>query len=984
VNNLTGDEIRSHFLSFFEEKGHKVLPSSSLIPHGDPTLLLTTAGMVQFKPYFMGEAKPPHARLTTVQKCFRTTDIESVGDSSHLTFFEMLGNFSVGDYFKAEAITWAWELITQRFKIPASRLWTTVYLDDDEAIALWRNMGVPAERIVRLGEADNFWGPAGETGPCGPCSEIHYDFGVETGCGKRDCNPACKCGRFCEIWNLVFMQYYQDKNGKHTPLPKPNIDTGMGLERITAIMQGKSSVYQTDIFQPLLARIAELCGKTYGQDEKIDRALRTVVEHSRGIAFLIADGVMPSNEKRGYVLRRLLRRAQYFSEILVRDKMLLVDLAEMVISNMGNIYPELLRNRSLILMLIKSELEKSQEALRIGSGILNSTLFQLREELGSCFCDFEVAFNLALSNQRIEGSNSLSSGLRDAIIDFRRCPAWEHVLIIARRDIVSESLKSVEEGLKELERTLLAYKGDHPHAFRGLKESLQQIFEIKLKVHVKVVTEGIFGHEAFILYDTYGLPIELTQEIAHSRGLAVDIRGFESEMEKQREKARASHKFDVTINVPPASLTIKAFAPTVFVGHASLSQSTRIVGIIVANEGVNDIITGQKAGLVLENTPFYAEMGGQVGDTGQIKSSGGLFIVTNSIKFNAYTTLHQGYLASGSLTVGDEVTAEVDTERRADIARNHTATHLLHYALRQLLGEHVQQRGSLVAPERLRFDFSHLSALTPEQIAGVQQIVNREIRANHPVYDKQLSYKEAMATGAIALFDEKYGDTVRVLSVGNPAVSMELCGGTHVSATGEIGMLQIITESSIGAGLRRVEAVTGREAERLVAADFNTLQSLAKLLEASPDGVLDKVKAVIQGRDEQIKRSEALERELALKEVASLLSQVFEIDGIKLLATRIKPSRPEILRDMADALRDKLGSAVVVLGTVHEDKPYFVVTVTPDLVAKNYHAGNIIRQVAAITGGGGGGKPGLAQGGGKDVSRLDEAIAAVAGLMKKK
>jgi alanyl-tRNA synthetase len=876
VNNLTGDEIRSQFLSFFEEKGHKVMPSSSLIPHGDPTLLLTTAGMVQFKPYFMGEAKPPHARLTTVQKCFRTTDIESVGDSSHLTFFEMLGNFSVGDYFKAEAIAWAWELITQRFNIPAARLWTTVYLDDDEAIALWRKTGVPAERIIRLSEADNFWGPAGETGPCGPCSEIHYDFGADTGCGKKDCNPSCKCGRFCEIWNLVFMQFYQDKDGKHTPLPKPNIDTGMGLERITAIMQGKSSVYQTDIFQPLLVRIAELCGKTYGNNSEDDRALRVVAEHGRAVTFLITDGVLPSNDGRGYVLRRLLRRAALFGRRLGLNKPFLVDMARATITQMSAVYPELAKRKDFVLDMVLCEEERFEETLSTGIELL------------------------------------------DAIISSKE----------------------------------------------------------------NQLTSRIPGEQAFKLYDTYGFPIELTREIASGRGLAVNMEGFEREMGKQREKARASHKFGLG---EKSTITIKKeFLPTIFVGYSEVARCTRIAGIIDGNDSVDVVNDGQELGLVLESTPFYAEMGGQVGDTGRIKSENGLFIVTKCIKFNAYTTLHQGYLASGSLTVGDEVTAEVDSERRADIARNHTATHLLHYALRQVLGEHVQQRGSLVAPERLRFDFSHLSALTPEQIAGVQQIVNREIRANHPVHDKQLSYKEAIATGAIALFDEKYGDTVRVLSVGNPAVSVELCGGTHVSATGEIGMLQIIAEGSIGAGLRRVEAVTGREAERIITSDFSTLQSLAKLLEASPDGVLGKVKSAIQDRDEQIKRSEALERELALKDVASLLSQVFEIEGLKLLATRVKPSRPEILRDMADALCDKLGSAVVVLGTVHDDKPYFVVTVTPDLVAKGYHAGNIIRQVAAITGGGGGGKPGLAQGGGKDISRLDEAIAAVDNLMKKK
>ena len=737
---MTGDEIRAKYLAYFEEKGHQVIPSSSLIPHGDPTLLLTTAGMVQLKPYFMGQTKPPHTRLTSCQKCFRTTDIESVGDASHLTFFEMLGNFSVGDYFKAEAIAFAWEFITVRLGIPKERLWTTVYLDDDEAIGLWRKMGVPSERIVRLGEEDNFWGPAGDSGPCGPCSEIHYDYGEAAGCGKPDCNPSCKCGRFCEIWNLVFMQYNQDKQGNRTPLPKPNIDTGMGLERITAIMQGKNTVYLTDIFQPLLKRVSEITGKQYGANAEDDRSMRVVSEHGRAVAFLIADGVMPSNEGRGYVLRRLLRRGVLFGRRLGLAKPFLVDMAAAAIEQKGAVYPELVKRKDFILDVVRNEEVKFAETLSTGLELLDE---------------------------------------------------------IMARD------------------------------------------ETKLRMRIT-------GEAAFKLYDTFGFPVEITREIASSRGFEVDTEGFEREMDKQRERARAAHKF-VGGEKAGAKFTGE-FEPTRFTGYAALKESTRVVGIIAANEGVNDIATDQKAGIVLEDTPFYAEMGGQVGDTGSIKAEGGLFTVTNTVKLGAHTTLHQGFVAEGSFSVGDAVIAEVDPERRADISRNHTATHLLHFALRQVLGEHVQQRGSLVESTRLRFDFSHLSALSAEEIARIQDIVNAEIRHNHAVQDKQVPYKEALASGAMALFDEKYGDVVRVLSVGQPAISTELCGGTHVAATGEIGFFEILAESSVGSGLRRIEAVTGREAARAAASGIGTLQSLGKLLVSPPEGVMQKVQALLDER----------------------------------------------------------------------------------------------------------------------------------------
>jgi len=871
----TGDDIRATFLKFFEEKGHQVIPTSSLIPHGDPTLLLTTAGMVQFKPYFLGQTEPPAPRLSSVQKCFRTTDIESVGDASHLTFFEMLGNFSVGDYFKKEVIAWAWELITEHFKVPQERLWTTVYLDDDEAFSLWHDtIGVPKHKIVRLGEADNFWGPAGEAGPCGPCSEIHYDFGEDVGCGKTDCSPACKCDRFCEIWNLVFMQFYQDQKGHRTPLPRPNIDTGMGLERITAVLQGVRSVYQTDLFQPLLTCASLLFGKTYGQNQEDDQALRVVAEHGRAIPFLIADGVLPSNDGRGYVLRRLLRRAALFGRRLGQREVFLADMAKAAIQQFSSTYPELRAREAFVLDVIRRE---------------------------------EVRFNETLST----GLNLL-----DEIIN------------------------------------------NHDSKARRI----------------------VPGAAAFKLYDTYGFPIELTREVATSRGLQVDLEGFNVEMAKQRTRAREAHKFG---GVEHKAVEVE-FAPTIFVGYAELSQETAIAGIITNNDCAAQVSKGEQAGLVLITTPFYAEMGGQVGDTGKIISGDNVFIVTNTLKITPATTMHQGYMATGGFAVGERVVAEVDGERRADIARNHTATHLLQSALREVLGKHVQQRGSLVTPNYLRFDFSHLAPLTSEQIKEVQNIVNREIRQNHRVYYCYMPYKEAVATGALALFDEKYDETVRVLSVGHPPISVELCGGTHISATGEVGFFQIVTEASIGAGLRRLEATTGREATKAAGEGYTLISNLTRMLETNTENLLEKTQALIDNRDTEKRRAENFERELALKDLSSFLNQVKEFGGVKVLAARLKPTRPDLLRELTDALRMKLGSAIVVLGTLNEDRPYFVVAVTPDLIAQGYHAGDLIREVAKATGGGGGGKPDLAQGGGKEASHLDEALALVPSLVKNK
>jgi alanyl-tRNA synthetase len=871
---MTSDEIRAAFLSFFESKGHKIIPSSSLIPQGDPTLLLTSAGMVQFKPYFLGEAIPPSPRLASCQKCFRTTDIESVGDPTHLTFFEMLGNFSVGDYFKQEAISWAWEFVAQHLKLPTERLWVTIFLDDDESFRFWRQIGIPEERILRFGEEDNFWGPAGDSGPCGPCSEIFYDFGKEVGCGQPSCGPNCDCTRFAEIWNLVFTQYNQGKDGKRTPLPKPNIDTGMGLERATAFVQGKTSVYETDLFAPLLERVSQLSGKKYGSDAEVDKAMRVVVEHGRALTFLIADGVMPSNEGRGYVLRRLLRRAALFGRRLGLDKPFLNQIAGATVGSMAEVYPELQQREDFIYQVVEAEESKFRETLNTGLELIEIIM-----------------------------------------------------------------------GERETERT-----------------------------------DEISGEHIFRLYDTYGFPVELTKEIAAGRDFSVDLAGFEREMERQRERAKASHKFELAEKemVGLRELDIKE---TTFIGYSNLTQKTTVLSLLVDNEPVGTVNEGQEASLILETTPFYGEMGGQVGDSGEIVGRAGRFVVMDTVHGPYGIIVHQGHVTEGSFTVGDEVEAEVDKEQRLDVARNHTATHLLQVALRQVLGEHIQQRGSLVAPDRFRFDFSHLITMTKEEIGEVQRIVNDRIRQNLVVYDEEIPYKKAIEEGATALFDEKYGDVVRVLRIGRPFISAELCGGTHVTTTGEIGFLHIISESSIGAGLRRIEAVTGRGAEKYIARRLSDLEKLAECLDTEPNDILDRAQSLSDELKTERKQTLTLERELSKKTVESLLDQAEVVNGINVLVARVPSSRIQTLREMSDLLREQLKSAVIVLGTVYEDKPTFLAVITPDLVAEGYNAGEIVKQMARIAGGGGGGKATLAQAGGKYKDKLDEALRLVKSLI---
>ncbi len=869
---MKSNEIRTEFLNFFTEKKHKVIPSSSLIPHGDPTLLLTTAGMVQVKPYFLGLAVPPNPRLASCQKCFRTTDVESVGDNKHLTFFEMLGNFSVGDYFKKEAIKWAWEFVVDRLHLPVEKLWVTIFLDDNEAFKIWKEIGFPENKIVRLGEKDNFWGPAGDSGPCGPCSEIHYDLGEKYGCGKPDCDPSCSCGRFSEIWNLVFTEYNQDREGKRTKLPKPNIDTGMGLERIVAASNGNPTVYETDLFVPLIERIRAITGKKGGVDETIDRSFKVIAEHGRGITFLIADGVLPSNEGRGYVLRRILRRACFLGRKLGIDKPFISEMAKVVIDRMGSIYPELVNNRKLIFDIIRNEEEK-----------------------------FEVTLDA--------GINLCEKAINEAKFQNRNC---------------------------------------------------------------------LLNEEVFKFWDTYGFPLELSAEIAKEHGLTVDRAGYELEMEKQRERARASHKFSTQF-FSGSAIDTKSLEPTEFVGYEELSISAKIVQIIdnASGKPVSEAVKGKNITLVLDKTPFYGEMGGQVGDTGKIKSRSGEVNIANAVSYTN-TIAVSGQVVSGTISQGDIVSAAVDMDRRLDIARNHTATHILQAVLRKVLGSHVAQRGSLVSPERLRFDFTHLAAISKQQLKEIQAGVNEIIRKNLPVATDVCPYDQAVGQGATAIFEEKYGDIVRVVKVGDPGVSMELCGGTHVKRTGEIGHFLILSEASIGTGLRRIEAVTGRSAEDMIGERLGILEQLSGDLKASINEIPAKIAGLQASLALGAREAAQLRREKSRSEVDELIKYRLKIfNGVNILFAEVASRPMTDMMEMGDMLRDKIKSGVVVLATVFDEKPGFIATATPDIIQKGFHSGKLIKKVAAIAGGSGGGKAEMAQAGAKNGDKIAEALQSV-------
>ena len=871
---MNSDELRRTFLSFYESKGHLVIPSSSLIPIGDPTLLLTSAGVVQIKPFFTGEAKAPAPRIASCQKCFRTTDIDSVGDADHLTFFEMLGNFSVADYFKKEAIDWAWELVTERLKLPPEKLWVSVFLSDDESYELWRALGVPEERLVRYDESENWWGPPGDSGPCGPCTEIYYDFGEELSCGKPDCGPACDCNRFTEFYNLVLTEYYQDTGGNRTPLPSGNIDTGMGLERTAAIMQGVTNVYETDGFQAIMGKVSGVTGRTYGSDKETDAAMRVLAEHARGTTFLISDGVVPGNEGRGYVLRRILRRAVTFARKLGVREPVLVTIAETVIENMREAYPDLERNREFILKVIEQEEARFHDTLDAGMSHLDEIV---------------------------------ADGSDGSVIE---------------------------------------------------------------------------ATDVFRLYDTYGFPPELTEEVAADHGFSVDMKGFEREMEAQRVRSRSAKAF--AKDKMSEAYAAVGLGATRFTGYETLAGESVVVGLLREGVSVQRVGGGEELEVVTMETPFYAEGGGQVGDRGEITGPDGRFIVEDTQATMLGFYVHRGRVVDGEMVVGDPVTMTVDSGHRRESARNHTATHLLHAALRQVLGQHVRQAGSLVAPDRLRFDFTHPVGLGRADLHDIRNLVNEKISSDLEITKDEAPYAEAISRGALAFFGDKYPDVVRLVSMGDGVdrFSFEVCGGTHVGRTGEVWNFQVTNEGSIGSGLRRIEAVTGGSVQDLLVRRYDLVEELSAQLKSPAEEIADKVAALVEERDSERGRADRLERDAARRDAEGLLGQVQDVDGARVVAARVDAPNVETMREMGDFLKAKLGSVFVVLASVINDRPMFVAMTTPDLVAKGVHAGSIVKQVAKVAGGGGGGSPEMAQAGGKDKSKVSAALEEVARLVR--
>ena len=943
--------MRETFLSFFESQEHSRMASASLIPVGDPTLLFTSAGMVQFKHYFTGEADPPNKRLTTSQKCFRTPDIEEVGDATHNTLFEMLGNFSIGDYFKERAVDFAVELMTEGYGIPLEKFAAAVHETDDETRELWVNKGIPRELVYSYGDDENWWGPAGAEGPCGPCSELHYDYGPEYGCGVDDCIPNCKeykdngeaCDRYVELWNLVFMQFYHHLDGSRTNLPAPSVDTGMGFERLVRILQDVDTGYETDLFTPIIAKVEEISGHRYGDDTESTYAIRVVAEHGRSVSFLVADGVVPGNEGRGYVLRRVIRRAIRYARRLGIEGNFLGEIADATIEKMGDLYPELVNNREFIHTVLGLEEDRFQETLDRGLRVLG----EVRGDGGvvSVRADFAIRLEeqlespggmLVISSDWIENitSNRVQSIIRSAVI-------------------------------------------------RNLTEPLiEALIKNKDPERAREIANTVSGQETFLLWDTYGFPVEMTQEIAAEQGIGVDMDGFERAMAAQREQSRAGAQFGddrAKIRVYE-SLGVGG---TAFLGYETLNASSVVVGLIADDEVVTSVSEGQDVEVVMVATPFYSEGGGQIGDAGEIAGAEGIIRVHDTQEVMPGLTVHFGKVAQGSVGIGETVDAYVDPIRREDTARNHTATHLLHAALRQVLGPHVRQAGSLVSPDRLRFDFTHVQQVTDDEMWQVQLLVNEKIRQNARVLRDEDTYQEAIRRGALAFFGDRYDERVRLVEIANgETFSFEVCGGTHVGRTGEVGAVYVLGESSIGAGMRRIEAVSGRAAERMVWDRFHREERVARTLQTSTQEVEARVRALMEENDSLQREREAMERRLSLQSAEALLDSVQEVGGVKVLSVRATAANADSLREMGDYLRDKMRSGVVVLGSVINDRPMLVSMVTSDLVSdKGLNAADIARTAARAIGGGGGGRPEVAQAGGRDASKLDDALALVPGIV---
>lgn len=868
---LTGNEIRQKYLDFFKERGHLVLPSASLIPHDDPTLLLIGAGMAPFKPYFTGKVKPPATRITTCQKCVRTGDIENVGRTArHHTYFEMLGNFSFGDYFKKEVIPWAWEFLTKVLELPADKLWITVYPKDQEAYDLWHDVcGVPAERIVKL--EDNWWEIA-SGGPCGPDSEIHIDLGEERGCGSPDCGPGCDCGRFLELWNLVFTQYNKEADGSYTPLQHKNIDTGLGLERVASVLQEKPSNFETDLIFPIIEYACKVSGKTYNADPKDDISLKVIADHARSVTFMIGDGILPSNEGRGYILRRVLRRAIRHGRLLGIRKEFLVGAADLVIDMYGDHYTDLREKKSYIEKVIAMEENSFLQTLEQGTDLLNQKIDAMRKA----------------------GSTVLN------------------------------------------------------------------------------------GEDAFQLYDTFGFPWELTEEILEEQGFTMDKEGFEKAMEAQRERARAARNDKEGKPVLYETRHLKLGNLTV----DEASKNGKVAAIFPAHDTqpIQNAKSGDELAVILTNTAFHAEGGGQLGDTGRLVSDKGIFNVTDTKKLPDGYTIQLGTLEQGTLAVGDEVEFEVNLKRRGDIARNHTATHLLHAALKQVLGSHVNQAGSYVGPDRLRFDFSHFSPLTEEELAQVEDIVNEKILDAVDVEISQQDLEKAKEMGAMALFGEKYGKIVRVVNV--PGYSMELCGGVHVSNTSHIGLFKILSESSVGAGVRRIEAVTGRGALAYTRELENLIGEASAAVKGRPNNLVTRINALQEDLRAEKHRADEMEKKLVAAQAASVTADAKEVKGVPFLAQEVKVQDVDALRKMGDTLRDKTGGVVVLAAPMSAEKVNILVMASKEAVQKGIHAGKIAKGVAQAMGGNGGGRPDMAQAGGKDASKVQAGLAKALELVE--
>ncbi|MDI9442067.1 MAG: alanine--tRNA ligase [Firmicutes bacterium] len=868
------DEIRSLFLEFFRSKDHRILPSASLIPHGDPTLLLTVAGMVPFKLNFLGLEKPVHPRIATSQKCIRTADIENVGMTDrHGTFFEMLGNFSFGDYFKAEIIPWAWEFTLEYLKFPEEKLWVSIYQDDDEAYDIWHNkVGVPAERIVRLGKEDNFWETG--AGPCGPCSELHIDRGEEFGCGDPDCKPGCECERFLEFWNLVFIQFHQDGD-EYTPLKQTGIDTGMGLERVAAILQGKDSIFEVDNFYPIVAKVAEIAKTSYKVDERKDVSLRVIADHLRAVTFLVGDGVLPSNEGRGYVLRRLIRRAIRHGRLLGITDPFANEVIAVVVEQMKAAYPDLLERREYIFRVVSLEEERFNATLEQGMHLL------------------------------------------------------------------AELTKRAEkEG-----RTVIA------------------------------------GKDAFQLYDTFGFPIDLTREILADQGFSVDEDGFREAMEAQRERARRSRGDQGYLDSSLEVYTDFAAAVNVeFVGYEQSETEAQLVGIILAGTSVDQAEQGAQVALILDRTPFYAEGGGQIADHGVIITDTGRVRITDVRHPVEGLISHFGTVEEGFVSTGSSAKAVIDRERRAQTARNHTATHLLHRALKDILGEHVNQAGSYVGPDRLRFDFTHFEAVKEEQLEQIEERVNKAILADSAVTSAWTDLETAKEKGAVALFGEQYGEEVRMIQVGD--VSLELCGGTHVESTGQIGLFKIVSEGSVAAGVRRIEAVVGSAALEYVRTREGILRQLQDRLQSQVTELPEQVDRLLEENRNLTREISQLKQKGALASLEELIKGAENIGGVSLVVAEVETEDTETLRVLGDRLRDRLDPVALILGSRSGERVLLVSMVSKSLNPHGVHAGKVIKEVAQICGGGGGGRPDMAQAGGRLPDKLPEALAQGKALLR--